>query len=43
MVGHMAVEPKAAEPPVCEIEVNLLAQPPLRPDAEGFGAAAAAA
>src|SRR5689334_10233551 len=34
MVRHIPLEPKAAEPAVCQIEVNLLAQPPLGADAE---------
>src|SRR6516225_8444585 len=34
MVGHVTLEPKAAEPAVCQIEVNLFAQTPLRTDAE---------
>ncbi len=29
MVGHIAIEPEAAEPPIRQIEVNLLAQAPL--------------
>jgi len=34
MVGHVTVEPEAAEPAVCQVEVNLFAQAPLRADAE---------
>src|SRR5213596_3657556 len=34
MVRHVAVEAEPAEPAVSEVEVNLLAQPPLRADAE---------
>src|ERR1700737_5402868 len=34
MVGYIAVEPKAAEPAVCQIQVNLFAQAPLRADAK---------
>ncbi len=34
MVGHVAIEPEAAEPAIRQIEVNLLAQPPLGADAE---------
>src|SRR6516164_2922935 len=34
MVGHVTLEPKAAEPAVCQIEVNLFAQAPLRTDAD---------
>src|SRR5207302_722322 len=34
MVGYIAVEPKTAEPAVRQIEVNLIAQSPLRADAE---------
>jgi hypothetical protein len=34
MVGHVTIEPKAAEPAVCQVEVNLFAQAPLRADAE---------
>ena len=34
VVGHRAIEPELAEPPVRQVEVHLLAQPPLRADAE---------
>ena len=34
MVGHIAVQPEPAEPAVRQVEVNLLAQPPLGADAE---------
>jgi hypothetical protein len=34
VVGHLAVEPEPAEPSVREVEVDLLAQPLLRADAE---------
>src|SRR6185436_15259166 len=34
MVRYIAVEPKAAEPAIGQIEVNLLAQAPLGADAE---------
>ena len=34
MIGHVAVEPEPAEPAVRQVEVNLLAQPPLGADAE---------
>jgi len=36
MIGHIAVQPEATEPPIRQIEVNLLAQPPLRSDAEAI-------
>src|SRR5689334_5662483 len=36
MVGHFAVEPQATEPAICQIEVNLLAKPPLGADAEAI-------
>src|SRR5215472_1723613 len=36
MVRNLAVEPQPAEPPVGQIEVNLLAQPPLGADAEAI-------
>ena len=34
MVGHVAVEAKPAEPAIGEVEMHLLAQPPLGADAE---------
>jgi hypothetical protein len=34
MIGDMPVEPKPAKPSICQIEVDFLAQPPLRPNAE---------
>jgi len=34
VVGHRAIEPEPAEPPVGEIQMDLFAQPPLRADAE---------
>src|SRR3954468_24749290 len=36
MVGHIAVQPKPAEPAVGQIEMNLLAEPTLRADAEAI-------
>ena len=33
MVGHCAVEPEPTKPPVGEVQVHLLAQPPLGADA----------
>ena len=36
MVGHLAVEPKPAEPAIRQIEVDLLAQPPLGANAEAI-------
>src|SRR3954453_22793595 len=36
MVGHIAVQPKPAEPAVGQIEMNLLAEPKLRADAEAI-------
>jgi len=29
MVRHRAIQPEPAEPPVCQVQVNFLAQPPL--------------
>ena len=34
MVGHCAVEPEPTKPPVGEVQVHLLAQPPLGADAK---------
>ena len=34
MIGNRAFKTKATEPAIGEIEINFLAQPPLRPDAE---------
>jgi hypothetical protein len=34
MLGHVAIEPQAAEPTICQIKVNLFAEPPLGADAE---------
>jgi hypothetical protein len=34
MIGHMAIEPEPAEPPVRQIEVDLFAEAPLGADAE---------
>src|SRR4051794_33341796 len=34
MVGHVALQAEAAEPPVGQVQMDLLTQPPLRPDAE---------
>ena len=34
VVGHCAVEPEPAEPPVSQVQVHLLAQPPFRADAK---------
>jgi hypothetical protein len=34
VVRHITVQPEAAEPPICEIEVYLLAQAPFRSDAD---------
>src|SRR5215469_4139821 len=34
MVGHLAIKAQPTEPAVGEVEVNLLAQPPLGPDPE---------
>src|SRR3954463_16269743 len=36
MVGHIAVQPKPAEPAVGQIEMNLLAEPTPRADAEAI-------
>ena len=34
MIWDIAVEPEPAEPPVCQIEVDLFAEPPLGADTE---------
>jgi hypothetical protein len=34
MIGHIAVEPEPAEPPVRQIEVDLFAEAPLGADAD---------
>src|SRR4029077_1639577 len=36
MIRHIAFQPEPAEPAICEIEVDLLAQPPFRADAEAI-------
>jgi hypothetical protein len=36
VVRHLAVEPEPAKPAISEVEVDLVAQPPLRPDAEAI-------
>jgi hypothetical protein len=36
MVRHIAIEAKATEPAVCQIEMDLIAQPPLRANAEAI-------
>ena len=36
MIRHVVVEPKTAEPPVRQIEVDLLAQAPLGADAKAI-------
>ena len=36
VIGHLATKTEAAKPPVSQIEVNLLAEAPLRPDAEAI-------
>ena len=36
VVGHGPLQPETAEPPVGEVQVHLLAQPPLRADAEAI-------
>src|SRR5580693_5972836 len=36
MIGDMPVEPKPAKPSICQIEVDFLAQPPLRSNAEAI-------
>jgi hypothetical protein len=36
MVGHFTVEAQLAEPAIGEIEVNFLAEPPLRPDTKAI-------
>ncbi len=34
MIGHVTLQAEPAEPPVGEVQVDLVAQPPLRSDAE---------
>ena len=34
MIGHVAVEPEPAKPAIGQVQMDLLAQPPLRADAE---------
>ena len=34
MVGHVAIEAEPAEPAIGQVQMNLLAQPPLGADAE---------
>src|SRR5215207_5374097 len=34
MIGHVAVETQSTKPPICQVEVHLLAQAPFRADAE---------
>jgi hypothetical protein len=36
MVGHVAVQPQPAEPAIGQIQMHLVAQPPLRPDAHAI-------
>src|ERR1700730_2205697 len=36
MVGHCAIEPEPTKPAIRQVEVHLIAQPPLRPDAEAI-------
>jgi len=36
VVGHIAVEPQSAEPAIGQIKVDLVAQPPLRANAEAI-------
>src|ERR1051326_159698 len=36
MIGHLAVEPEPTKPALGQVEVHLLAQPPLRADAEAI-------
>ena len=36
MIGHGTLKPESAEPPVCEVQMHLIAQPPLRTDAEAI-------
>jgi hypothetical protein len=33
VIGNLAVQTEPAEPAICQIEMNLLAEPPLGPDA----------
>src|SRR5262249_46175737 len=34
MIWHRPIQTKSAEPPVCQVEMNLVAQPSLRSDTE---------
>ena len=34
VIRHVTIQPEPAEPPICEIEVHLLAQAPFRSDAD---------
>ena len=34
VIGDIAVEPEPAEPPVCQVEMDLFAEPPLGADTE---------
>jgi len=34
VIWHRPIQTEPAEPPVCQVEVNLVAQPPLRSDTE---------
>jgi hypothetical protein len=36
MIGHMPVEAQTTKPSICKIEVNFLAQPPLRSNAKAI-------
>ena len=36
MVGHRIAQIEAAEPAIRQVQMHLLAEPPLRPDAEGI-------
>src|SRR6056297_3019731 len=36
VIGDAVVQIKAAEPAICEVQMHLFAEPPLRPDAEAI-------
>ena len=36
MIGHIAFQPKAAKPAIGEVDMHLLAEPPLGPDAHAI-------
>jgi len=36
VVGHLVLQSQSAEPPMRQVQVDFLAQPPLGPDAEAI-------